>query len=58
MLGWKGLSGTNALVYYEKSYLMAMKSFITLATGLNIKKLFMAVIVISWSVCPCPTFPA
>ncbi len=33
-LGWKGLSGTNALAYYEKSYLTAAKSFITFATVL------------------------
>jgi len=32
-LGWKGLPGTNALAYYEKAQLMAVKSFITLATG-------------------------
>jgi hypothetical protein len=30
-LGWKGLPGTNALAYYEKSYLTVVKSFITLA---------------------------
>ncbi len=27
------MPGTNALAYYEKSYLTAVKSFITLATG-------------------------
>ncbi len=32
-LGWQGLPGTNALAYYEKSYLMAVESFITLAPG-------------------------
>jgi hypothetical protein len=32
-LGWKGLPGTNALAYYEKLSLMAVKSFITLATA-------------------------
>ena len=32
-VGWKGLLGTNALAYYEKSLLTAVKSFITLATG-------------------------
>jgi len=31
-LSWKGLLGTNALAYYEKSQLTAVKSFITLAT--------------------------
>jgi len=31
-LGGKGLPGTNAHAYYEKAYLMAVKSFITLAT--------------------------
>ncbi len=30
-LGWKGLLGTNALAYYEKSYLTTVKRFITLA---------------------------
>jgi hypothetical protein len=28
-LGWKGLPGTNALAYYEKSKFAALKSFIT-----------------------------
>ncbi len=32
-LGWKGLPGTNALAYYEKSFLTTAKSFITLALG-------------------------
>ncbi len=32
-LGWKGLPGKNALAYYEKSKLTAIKSFIILATG-------------------------
>ncbi len=30
-LGWKGLPGTNALAYYEKSELTSVKSFTTLA---------------------------
>jgi hypothetical protein len=30
-LGWKGLPGTNALAYYKKLELTAVKSFITLA---------------------------
>jgi hypothetical protein len=30
-LGWKGLPETNALAYYEKAQLTAVKSFITLA---------------------------
>ncbi len=34
-LGWKGLPGTNALAYYEKVQLTALKSFITLATDFN-----------------------
>jgi hypothetical protein len=34
-LGWKGLPGTNALAYYEKLYLMTVKSFITLASRKN-----------------------
>jgi hypothetical protein len=37
--GWKGLLGIYALAYYEKSSLTAVKSFITLATGLNLIKL-------------------
>ncbi len=32
-LGWKGSLGTNALTFYEKAYLTAVKSFITFATG-------------------------
>jgi hypothetical protein len=27
------LSGTNALAYYEKAWIIALKSFIILATG-------------------------
>jgi hypothetical protein len=34
-LGWKGLPRTNALAYYEKLKLTAVKSFITLAPGLG-----------------------
>jgi len=34
-LGWKNLPGTNALAYYEKAYLTALKSFITLSTGVR-----------------------
>jgi hypothetical protein len=37
-LGWKGLPGKNALAYYEKSQLTVVKSFITLATGVNVIK--------------------
>ena len=32
-LGWKSLPGKNALAHYEKSQLMAIKSFIIFATG-------------------------
>ncbi len=32
-LGWKGLPGTNALGYYEKSKLTAVKSITTLTSG-------------------------
>jgi hypothetical protein len=32
-LGSKGLPATNVLAYHEKSYLTAVKSFITLGTG-------------------------
>jgi hypothetical protein len=35
-LGWKGLPGTNTLAYYENSKIMAVKSFITLAPGVNV----------------------
>ncbi len=31
ILGWKSIPGPNALAYYENSYLMAVKSFISLA---------------------------
>jgi hypothetical protein len=34
-LDWKGLPGTNALAYYEKSKLTAVKRFITLATDVS-----------------------
>jgi hypothetical protein len=30
-LGWKDLSGTNTLAYYENSYVTDFKSFITLS---------------------------
>jgi hypothetical protein len=33
-LGWKSLSGTNTLAYYENSQIAAVNSFITLAPGL------------------------
>ncbi len=39
-LGWKGLPGINALAYYEKSSLTAVKFFITLATGVHVINLF------------------
>ncbi len=32
-LGWKNLPGTNALAYYEKAYITAIKGIITLAPG-------------------------
>ncbi len=35
-LRWQGLPETNALAYYENSKLMAVKSFITLMTGLTL----------------------
>jgi hypothetical protein len=43
-IGWKSLSGTNVLAYYKNSYIMAVKSFITLGPGANVIKLFMFVI--------------
>jgi hypothetical protein len=39
-LGWKGLTLSNALTYYEKASLMAVKSFITLANGAKVIKTF------------------
>ncbi len=38
------MPGTKALAYYEKSKLTAVKSFLTLATGVNVIKLLKAVI--------------
>ncbi len=32
-LGWNSLTGTNALAYYEKSKLTAVKCFASLAAG-------------------------
>ncbi len=43
-LGWKCQAETNNLAYYEDSQSMDIKSFITLAPGSNVIKLFMAVI--------------
>ncbi len=43
-LGWKGLPRTNAIAYYEKVEITGVKSFITLAQGVNIIKLITAVI--------------
>jgi hypothetical protein len=31
-LGWKGITGTSTLAYFEHSLIMALKSFITLGT--------------------------
>jgi hypothetical protein len=39
-LGWKSLPGTNALAYYEHLKITAVKSFITLAPGVNVIKRF------------------
>ncbi len=39
-LGWKDLLGTKTLAYYENSQITGMKSFITLAPGFNVTKLF------------------
>jgi hypothetical protein len=51
---------TNA--YYEHSPLTAIKSFITLTTGLNVIKLItvrnLQIFVISYTVCPWQAFPA
>ncbi len=37
-LGWKGLSGTNTLAYYENPYITAVKSFIVQAPEPNVIK--------------------
>ncbi len=42
---WKVLPGTNTLAYYKNSYLKAVKSFITLAPGVNDMKPFFFVTV-------------
>ncbi len=34
-LGWKGLTWTKPLAYYKNSYFTAVKSFITLITGVG-----------------------
>jgi hypothetical protein len=34
-LGWKGLSGTNTLAYYENPLITAVKSFIVQASGVH-----------------------
>jgi hypothetical protein len=36
-LRWKGLPGTNALAYHDKSLFTAVKSFTTFATGGTIR---------------------
>ncbi len=40
---WKSLLWTNTLAYYENSYITAAKSFITLASGLNVINFFMKI---------------
>jgi hypothetical protein len=42
-LGWKGVSGTNALAYYKELYVTAIKSFIGLGPGANVVAHFMTV---------------
>jgi hypothetical protein len=44
-LGWRGLAGTNTLVYYEKAKLKRL--YITLGPVINVIKLFMAVIFVT-----------
>jgi hypothetical protein len=36
-LEWKGLSATNTLAYYKNMYITAVKGFIELAPGVNLK---------------------
>ncbi len=43
-LSWKGLPGTTTLAHYEKSYITAVKSFITFAPGVSVIILFTATI--------------
>jgi hypothetical protein len=38
--GWKALPGANTLAYYKNLKLTAVKSFITLAPGVNVYKTF------------------
>ncbi len=39
-LGWKGLTKTNTLAYYQHLLIMDIKSFITLGPSVNVIKLF------------------
>jgi hypothetical protein len=41
---WKVLPGANALAYYEKSELTAVKSFITLAPGGQSSNLYLNIV--------------
>ncbi len=41
-LGWKGLPRTNTLAYYKNLTITAVKSFIVLAPGINVKTRFIA----------------
>ncbi len=39
-LGWKGLPTTNTLVQHENLYITAVISFITFATGVNVRTFY------------------
>ncbi len=43
-LGWKGLSRTSTISYYEHSQIMTVKSFMTLGQGVYVINLFTTVI--------------
>ncbi len=43
-LGWQYLPRSNTLAYYKYSYLATVKSFITLAPGVNVRNLFTFII--------------
>jgi hypothetical protein len=42
-IGSNGLPGTNALAYYKHLQITVVKSFITLATGVYILKLYVSI---------------
>jgi hypothetical protein len=59
--GWKGLSQTNTLAYYENPQITAVKSIMTHAPGTYIIKPVYSrkirILVLSWSVCSWQAYP-